>query len=65
MCIRDRSLVGSVDAMFVPNDSVIQASMTLVTEVARDAKIPVYGSSATMVDSCLLYTSICSSAGVV
>ena len=46
-----QSLVGSVDAMFVPNDSVIQASMTLVTEVARDAKIPVYGSSATMVDS--------------
>ena len=45
-----QSLVGSVDAMFVPNDSVIQASMTLVTEVARDAKIPVYGSSATMVD---------------
>ena len=46
-----QSLVGSVDAIFVPNDSVIQASMTLVTEVARDAKIPVYGSSATMVDS--------------
>jgi putative ABC transport system substrate-binding protein len=46
-----QSLVGSVDAIFIPNDSVIQASMTLVTEVARDAKIPVYGSSATMVDS--------------
>lgn len=46
-----QSLVGSVDAIFIPNDSVVQASMTLVTEVARDAKIPVYGSSATMVDS--------------
>lgn len=46
-----QSLVGSVDAIFIPNDSVIQASMTLVTEVARDARIPVYGSSATMVDS--------------
>lgn len=46
-----QSLVGSVDAIFIPNDSVIQASMTLVTEIARDAKIPVYGSSATMVDS--------------
>ena len=46
-----QSLVGSVDAIFIPNDSVIQASMTLLTEVARDAKIPVYGSSATMVDS--------------
>lgn len=46
-----QSLAGSVDAIFIPNDSVIQAGMTLVTEVARDAKIPVYGSSATMVDS--------------
>ncbi len=46
-----QSLVGSVDAIFIPNDSVVQASMTLVTEVARDNKIPVYGSSATMVDS--------------
>ena len=46
-----QSLVGSVDAIFIPNDSVIQSGMTLVTEVARDAKIPVYGSSATMVDS--------------
>ena len=46
-----QSLVGSVDAIFVPNDSVIQAAMPLVAEVARDAKIPVYGSSAVMVDS--------------
>ncbi|MBR5318004.1 MAG: ABC transporter substrate-binding protein [Peptococcaceae bacterium] len=46
-----QSLVGDVDAIFVPNDSVIQAAMPLVAEVARDAKIPVYGSSAVMVDS--------------
>lgn len=46
-----QSLADSVDAIFIPNDSVIQSAMTLVTEVARDAKIPVYGSSATMVDS--------------
>lgn len=46
-----QSLVGNVDAIFIPNDSVVQASMTLVTEIARDNKIPVYGSSATMVDS--------------
>ncbi len=46
-----QSLVGAVDAIFIPDDSVVQASMTLVTEVARDAQIPVYGSSATMVDS--------------
>ena len=46
-----QSLVGDVDAIFVPNDSVIQAAMPLVAEVARDAQIPVYGSSAVMVDS--------------
>ena len=46
-----QSLVGQVDAIFIPNDSVIQASMPLVTETARENKIPVYGSSATMVDS--------------
>lgn len=46
-----QSLVDDVDAIFIPNDSVIQSAMTLVTEVARAAKLPVYGSSATMVDS--------------
>ena len=46
-----QTLAGNVDAIFVPNDSVIQAAMPLVAEVARDAKIPVYGSSAVMVDS--------------
>lgn len=46
-----QSLADRVDAIFIPNDSVIQSAMPLVTEVARDAKIPVYGSSATMVDS--------------
>ena len=44
-------LADDVDAIFIPNDSVIQSAMTLVTEIARDKKIPVYGSSATMVDS--------------
>ena len=46
-----QSLADEVDAIFIPNDSVIQSAMSLVTEVARSAKIPVYGSSATMVDS--------------
>ncbi len=46
-----QTLADKVDAIFIPNDSVIQSAMTTVTEVARDAKIPVYGSSATMVDS--------------
>lgn len=51
-----QSLVGSVDALFIPNDSVVQAAMPLVSEVARDAKIPVYGSSAVMVNSGALAT---------
>lgn len=46
-----QALAGSVDAIFIPNDSVIQNAMPQVSEIARDAKIPVYGSSATMVDS--------------
>jgi putative tryptophan/tyrosine transport system substrate-binding protein len=45
------SLVGRVDAIFVPNDSVVQTAMSVVAEVANDAKIPVYGSSAVMVNS--------------
>lgn len=46
-----QALAGSADAIFVPNDSVIQNAMPQVSEIARDAKIPVYGSSTTMVDS--------------
>ncbi len=46
-----QSLAGKVDAIFIPNDSVIQDAMPLVTEVARANKIPVYGSSAVMVQS--------------
>lgn len=46
-----QSLVGDVDAIFVPNDSVIQSALPQVAEVAKDAKIPVYGSSAVMVQS--------------
>lgn len=46
-----QSLVGKVDAFFIPNDSMVQAAMPQVAEVAKDAKIPVYGSSAVMVAS--------------
>ena len=46
-----QSLAGKVDAIFVPNDSVIQSAMPLVSEVAREAKLPVYASSATTVNS--------------
>ena len=57
MCIRDRiqqaaeSLVGSVDAIFVPNDSVVQSGMAQITEITRKNKIPVYACSATTVQS--------------
>lgn len=46
-----QALVGECDAIFVPNDSVIQSAMPQVAQVAMDAKIPVYGSSAVMVAS--------------
>ena len=46
-----QSMVGEVDAIFVPNDSSVQAAMAQVTEIARENKIPVSGSSATMVAS--------------
>ncbi len=40
-----------VDGLFIPNDSVIQDAMEVISQVAKDAKIPVYGSSAVMVNS--------------
>ena len=46
-----QSLIGKVDAFFIPNDSVIQSAMNLVAEAAREAKIPVYCSSNTTVES--------------
>lgn len=46
-----QSLVGGVDAFFIPNDSMVQSAMPQVAEIAKKAKIPVYGSSAVMVQS--------------
>lgn len=46
-----QSLAGKVDAIFVPNDSIIQSAMPLVSEEARKAKLPIYASSATTVES--------------
>ena len=45
------SLVGNVDAIFVPNDSIVQNAMAQVAEAARENGIPVFGSSAVMVAS--------------
>ena len=59
-----QALAGSVDAIFIPNDSVVQSAMTLVSEVARDAKIPVYCSSATTVESGAFATVAISDKGI-
>ena len=40
-----------VDAIFVPNDAIVQAGMTALSNVAIEYDIPVYGSSAVMVNS--------------
>jgi putative ABC transport system substrate-binding protein len=44
-------LLQQADAIFVPNDSVIQTAMTVVADSAAEYGIPVYGSSAVMVES--------------
>lgn len=51
-----QTLADTCDAIFVPNDSVIQAAMPQVAQVGTDAGIPVYGSSAVMVNSGALAT---------
>ncbi|HHV64399.1 MAG TPA: ABC transporter substrate-binding protein [Peptococcaceae bacterium] len=51
-----QSLVGQVDALFIPNDSMVQSAMPQLAEIAKKAKIPVYGSSAVMVQSGALAT---------
>lgn len=45
------TLAGQVEAIYVPNDSIIQSAMPLVSQIARENKITVYGSSAVMVRS--------------
>ena len=44
-------LLETVDAIFVPNDSVIQTAMSVVADSAAEMGVPVYGSSAVMVES--------------
>ena len=50
------SLVGKVDAIFVPVDSMVQAAMPQLAQIALEAKVPVYGSSPVMVTSGALAT---------
>lgn len=45
-----QQLCSECDALFIPNDSVVQSAMPAVTQAAREAKVPVYGSSAVMVN---------------
>lgn len=58
------SLVGKVDAMFVPNDSVVQSAITSIVSVSRENKIPVYCSSATTVKSGCFATYAIDDAGI-
>lgn len=58
------SLCKKCDAIFIPNDAVMQAAMSTITEIARDNKTPVYGSSATMVDSGCLATKAIDDHGI-
>lgn len=37
-----QSMVGKVDAIFVPNDSVVASAMPVLSDIARKNKIPVY-----------------------
>ena len=41
----------AIQGVFIPNDSVVQDGMSIVAEVAKENKLPVYGSSKVMVDS--------------
>lgn len=58
------SLCKSCDAIFIPNDAVMQGAMSTITEIARENKTPVYGSSATMVDSGCLATKAIDDIGI-
>lgn len=44
-----QSLVGKVEAFFIPLDSMVNAAMPQVAEVAKQAKLPVYTAADTMV----------------
>jgi putative ABC transport system substrate-binding protein len=51
-----QALASKVDAIYVPIDSMVQSAMPQVAQIAKDAKIPVYGSSPVMVVSGALAT---------
>jgi putative ABC transport system substrate-binding protein len=43
------ALVSKVDAVYIPIDSMVQSAMPQVAQIAKDAGVPVYGSSPVMV----------------
>ncbi len=51
-----QSLIGNVDALYIPVDSMVQTAMPQVAQLAVESKIPVYGSSPVMVSSGALAT---------
>jgi putative ABC transport system substrate-binding protein len=50
------ALVSKVDALYVPIDSMVQAAMPQVAQIAKDAGVPLYGSSPVMVQDGALAT---------
>lgn len=44
-------VAAGVDAIFIPNDQIVQASITSLVEICKENKIPTYCSSATTVSS--------------
>ena len=50
------SLVRRVDAIFVPNDSLVVSAMPQIVAIANDAKIPVYGTALAHVNGGALAT---------
>lgn len=51
-----QNLIPKVDALFVPNDAMVQSAMPLITDIARQNSKPIYASSAATVASGALAT---------
>jgi putative ABC transport system substrate-binding protein len=50
------ALVGKVDAIFIPNDSIVVSAITQVVAIATPKKVPVYGTALVHVDGGALAT---------
>ncbi len=59
-----QTLASKCDAFFLPNDSMVQSAMPVITEIAKENMIPVYGSSAVMPSTGALATVAISDTGI-